>query len=136
MNTKIYNYRNKHIVVAIGCIYLIASGIIFKGVNSVVEILLGLIVIVMQAKLGSGSRYEKEDEMVKENLSKANKAALIAFFIMAAAIPMVYVFADLPPVDIREIYTNPYHYTALAVLGIRSIAYIILDRPVRAEEDK
>ena len=133
--TKVNNYRNRHIIIAIGCVFLILSGIITKGeTNLIEEIILGIGIIGVQYIFGKGSKFEKEDEMVKENLAKANKAALISFFVMSAVIPIVYLEAKLSPVDIGDVYRNPYIYAALAVVGIRSIAYVIFDRPVRAEE--
>ena len=134
--TKVNNYRNRHIIIAIGCVFLILSEIITKGETNFVKILFAIGIIGIQYIFGSGNKFEKEDEMVKENLAKANKVALISFFVMSAVIPIVYLEAKLSPVDIGDVYRNPYIYAALAVVGIRSIAYVIFDRPVRAEEEE
>ena len=72
-------------------------------------------------------RFEKNDELAKQNLTKANTAVMWA---LIAALIMLYMRGRFHPIPAPR-----YLIIICAALFLRSVLFLIFDRPLKIEEN-
>ena len=72
-------------------------------------------------------RFEKNDELAKQNLTKANTAVMWA---LIAALVMLYMRGRFHPIPAPR-----YLIIICAALFLRSVLFLIFDRPLKIEEN-
>lgn len=113
---NVKNYRNKHVLIALLSIIVAAITITpFNVPNSLVAI-----IQVIPLMLFSGP-YEKIDELVENNLNRANK------FIMISLLIMLILFSLLAN---NNVYVAPniFSFVACLAVGFRSILFVLFDK--------
>jgi hypothetical protein len=123
---KVMNYRKKHILIIILALWAISMLIVarFQKVSAgqaVFEFLtLGAVHIA--------DRFEKKDELVLENLSKATSAAFVVLVIAVLAVPILCRIAGIETLSAQRWVDSPYIYCAFGAVILRSAVFLILDR--------
>lgn len=116
------NYRTKHILtlVTIAVICIPSGTLIARGIKFI-----GFICIIWLA-----GNYEKKDELTRMNLGKANGIALAS---TTALLFLLGIVGDNTGSEIMR--SDMYYYSACFAIGVRSIAFLILDRPEKEETE-
>jgi predicted nucleic acid-binding Zn ribbon protein len=116
------NYKNKHVlIVCLSIIIAVVTISPFNIYNSLVAIIQMVPIILFAGP------YEKVDELVENNLNRANKIIMILLLILL----MLFSLIENNNVNIVP---NILSLTACIAIGIRSILFLWFDRNINLDK--
>ena len=132
---KLTNYRNKHIVIIVMAIQFIFNQIFdLDGLAYVISLL--IFSVLVGFFLGTG-KFEKQDELTKVNVMKANTIALSAVLIVLVIMGIIGGNLNHNGHSTKFFAEDMYRYIAAGIVILRSITFLILDRtPKNCVEDE
>lgn len=84
-------------------------------------------VLMILAAVCFDGKFEKNDELAKEHLRKANTAAM---WFLIVALTMLYMKGRFHPIPATR-----YIIIICAALFLRSVVFLVFDRPLKSEDE-
>lgn len=131
----IMNYRNKHKIAVVFSVCLAIALLIPFRFNEMSYVVSGIMTPLIALFIGSGS-FQDADELVEKNIAKANRFTLIFSISAIIAFSLIGDSARAGVYSrISAVPTNIMLAAALFAIALRSILFLIYDRPEKISEE-
>lgn len=127
------NYRNKHWLIIGFVVYMVVSQFLVYIIPNHDKLVNAFMIILWVICLSAFSGpYEKDDELTKANISKANgiTLAVLLIFIFLSAVIGNNLNSETA---LRIFASDVYFYTFFSAIGLRSIIFLTLDKTLSDE---